>query len=274
MHIFKNFSEMLEYVSSRLKSGSHRVESPTWHSQPSGKIMRECLNINFQVIMQGDYYEWAKQLKANLPWADEHFLERVSGVPVNPPPSHVNWPYAKKENGEHTKQGQFSHTYPERFWPKKAGNVISIESSNKGLKLAFTDIAKGPLSPDILGIRYRYGDLNDTIEKLLLNPLTRQAFIPIWFPEDTGLINERVPCTLGYHLIMRNNRLHINYYMRSCDFMRHFRDDIYMAARLADWVLKKLRNEEFDIWGRVELGFITVSITSLHLFEEEHALLK
>ncbi len=34
------------------------------------------------------------------------------------------------------------------------------------------------------GIRYRYADLHDVIDTLNKDPLTRQAYIPIWFPED------------------------------------------------------------------------------------------
>jgi thymidylate synthase len=78
------------------------------------------------------------------------------------------------------------------------------------------------------------------IDLLRDRPTTRQAFIPIWFPEDTGAHHgERVPCTLGYHLMARDGRLKIVYYMRSCDFLRHFRDDVYMAGRLCQWVCER-----------------------------------
>src|SRR5690606_30257924 len=59
-----------------------------------------------------------EHVKPNLPWADLHFAERVSGVPYNPPPSHVHWPFAVNANDAHRSDEKFSHTYPERMWPK------------------------------------------------------------------------------------------------------------------------------------------------------------
>src|ERR1041384_5480764 len=121
-------------------------------------------------------------------WAREHFGERVSGEPLNPAPSHVRWPYAVRGNEDHTSDTKFDHTYPERFWPEWAGD--------------------GGDRPANMGIRFPYGDLRDVVGLLATKPLTRQAYLPVWFPEDTGATEgQRVPCTLGYHFMQRNNRL-------------------------------------------------------------------
>lgn len=175
----------------------------------------------------------------NLPWAEDHFLERISGAPLNPPPSHSWWPFAQRDNSEHTAEGKFSHTYPERFWPKFAES-LGIRS----------------------GIRFEYGDLDDTIDLLKSRPGTRQAYLPIWFPEDgaAALSGERVPCTLGYHFLIRGGRLKIVYYIRSCDFYRHFRDDVYMAARLAQHVGERV--------GATPRSLV-MHISSLHIFAAE-----
>src|SRR5690606_6346025 len=122
----------------------------------------------------------------------------------------------------------FSHTYPERFWPKWAG----VE--DYGMKLRdFTHE----------GIRFLYGDYNDLIEVIKKDPTTRQAYLPIWFPEDlnAAINGQRVPCTLGYHFIIRRGYLHINYFIRSCDIIRHFKNDIYLACRLVYDVIKKTK---------------------------------
>ncbi len=93
----------------------------------------------------------------------------------------------------------------------------------------------------MFGIRYNYGDFGDVIRLLQREPFTRQAFLPMWFPEDTGSVHgERVPCTIGYHFMRRGNYLHIVYYIRSCDYLRHFRDDIYVACINLMWVLETL----------------------------------
>src|SRR3546814_17811567 len=83
----------------------------------------------------------------------------------------------------------------------------------------------------------------------LRSPYTRQAYLPVWFPEDTGSASgQRVPCTLGYQFLIRETPagkvLHIIYNMRSCDFMRHLADDIYMTIRLAQWMPDQLQRSE------------------------------
>jgi thymidylate synthase len=198
----------------------------------------EVLNFTFSVKDTDlKISELVNQIKPDLPWADDHFAERVSRKPLNPPPSEEWWPYAPKGNKQFKKNGIFSHTYPERYWPKGYN-----------------------------GIRFPYGDLDDLINLLLNDPYTRQAYLPVWFPEDLGAsIDERKPCTLGYHFIMRDNKLHIIYYIRSCDFYRHFRNDIYMTVRLQHWVLDELQNHNSE-WKIVVPGSFTMHITSLHMF--------
>lgn len=175
-------------------------------------------------------------------WCREHFEERVSGIPTNPGESYKRWPYAKfKSDDDFLRHGdKFSHTYQERFWPKVAGE-----------------------DPNNHGIRYGYGDLKDVIKQLKDNPLTRQAYLPIFFPEDTGAIEgQRVPCTLGYHFEIIDNNLTVNYFIRSCDAYRHFRNDIYFTARLLNHVYLELRT----VGIRVGLGTVTMFISNLHLF--------
>src|SRR5918994_728289 len=159
----------------------------------------------------------------NEVWANEHFLERVGGMPVNPPPSHERWPWSR-HNGNHISADQFSHTYPERMWPKHAGNChgpYAYAPSEAGGIQAVDQHGQGDVTHVChghKGIRFMYGDLSDVVDLLIRNPLTRQAYLPIWFPEDTGAHHRmRVPCTLGYHFMVRNNQLSCRYYMRSCD---------------------------------------------------------
>jgi len=122
-------------------------------------------------------------------------------------------------------------------------------------------------------MRFKYGDLDDVVNLLKKEPFTRQAYLPIWYPEDTGAVHgERVPCTLGYHFIRRGDHLHILYFIRSCDYLRHFRDDIYLAIRKLYWILDKLKTE--PNWKNVKPGIFDMKITSLHIFKVEKELLK
>jgi hypothetical protein len=194
------------------------------------------------------------EIRPNLPWADEHFDERVGGQPLNPPPSHVRWPFAQKNNAQFGGHDKFSHTYPERIWPKYA-----LDEPNSVLS----------------GIRYEYGDFGDVLDLMEREPFTRQAFLPIWFPEDTGTVHgERVPCTLGYQFIRRGNHMHMTYYIRSCDYIRHFRDDVYMACRKLMWLLDNLKQRDPKRWSDVTPGYFVMHITSLHCFNSEKGILR
>ena len=121
------------------------------------------------------------------------------------------------------------------------------------------------------GIRYDYGDLDDVLTLLQKYPYTRQATLPIFFPEDTGAVHGgRIPCTLHYHFLLRNDRLHLWYTIRSCDAVRHFRDDVYMAGRLCQWVIDELKNMDNDydaqeFWEGVVPGNLYFTAYSFHV---------
>lgn len=206
---------------------------------------RELQDVVFEYSLPVSMPQLQKEVGPNLPWAEDHFQERVSGIPHNPPPSHEWWPFAQRGNDQHRKDEKFSHTYPERFWAR--WNI--------------------PVAMPRFGIRYRYGDLDDVVNLLQESPFTRQAYLPVWFPEDTGAHQgERVPCTLGYHFLRRGDYLSCRYFIRSCDFLRHFRDDVYMAGRLTQWVAEKLEG--------VQAGNLVMFIGSLHIFEGEQGTLQ
>lgn len=258
MKTFQKPSDAIKWSKERLIDFGQEVKIEKWQSIEAPDSTWELLNHSFQFFIPETIKELESEINPNLPWAYDHFTERVSGLPLNPPPSHNWWPFAQKNNEQFGGTAKFSHTYPERIWPKYE-NV-----DNKG----------NCLGEKRRGIRFEYGDLDDLCNLLKREPFTRQAYLPIWFPEDTGSVHgERVPCTLGYHFIRRNDRLHMTYYIRSCDYIRHFRDDIYMACRKLFWILSKLRLEGEE-WNNVRPGYFAMHITSLHCFNSEKGVLK
>ena len=90
-------------------------------------------------------------------------------------------------------------------------------------------------------------------------------------------LEERVPCTLGYHFMLRDDQLHCFYPMRSVDFVRYLRDDLYMAGRLVQHLIKQLRVREVadgftDIstpgyWETIMPGNLEFFASSMHIFE-------
>ena len=275
MHVVQNasFSQRLEFKSifSTLKYRlleSSPVDVGEWQSIQGSVMMRELLHVIFEYDMPATQQDVAEDTGARLPWAEDHFLERVGGEPLNPAPSEAWWPFASKKSGDtnkdHKSEGSsFSHTYPERMWPKMAND-------------GFIDPYDGQIPHR--GIRFDYGDLGDVVDQLFNSPNTRQAYLPIWFPEDTGVVHgKRVPCTLGYHFIIRDGKLDISYFMRSTDLVRHFQDDVYMAVRLAQWVVNQLNLAHQNVANtaiRYEVGNLIFHTANLHIFEQDVDLLK
>jgi hypothetical protein len=268
VRILPSFAKAVEWTSELMRTSAYEVRGTRWQStdvstKPEMR-MKEILNHSFQVKLGNeDIPALQRDIMPNLPWAEDHFLERVGGKPLNPGVQWRNWPWALSADKFRTEGEAFSHTYMERYWPKRAGQMLT-----------------GDDLPH-LGIRYRYGDLNDVIDHLLGDPLTRQAYFPVWFPEDTGVVHgERVPCSLGYHWILRNGYLHTSYFIRSCDFVRHFRDDLYLSTRLTYWLLDQLRKKQEELgllavnagpgywidWKSVQLGLFTFHCVSMHCF--------
>lgn len=238
------------------------IKTGEWQSQDvsdnSDFDTPELTNVSFSMKIPHTINELGEITKARLPWAEDHFLERVSGIPYNPAPSEAWWPFAQKRdndtNPDHKSEegGKFSHTYPERIWPKFA---MEGERAPNGRQIFVPH----------MGIRFLYGDLNDVVEQLVRSRHTRQAYLPIWFPEDTGAVHrKRVPCTLGYHFLVRHDKLQVTYYMRSCDVMRHFQDDVYMAGRLGQWMVNMI-NSSSDA-PAIQVDQLIMHVASMHCF--------
>lgn len=195
-----------------------------------------------QPVMKFDMVDNEEDLNfltgADQPWAAEHFAERVSGKPLNPPPSHVKW---RMKTSDYMVDGKFDHTYPERMWPK-------------GL---------------MTGIRFDIGDLYDVARLLDKDPTTRQAVMPMFTYEDitAGIEGRRVPCSLSWNFIIRDGYMHCTYTMRSCDAVRHMHNDIYFANKLVLWMISNIRHD-------VKPGKLMMTVSSLHCFENDKPILR
>lgn len=245
--------EELKGIYQKFLDEAYRSESSSWQSQEINKTnpMWEIRNVVF--TLDDLHFSGAHEFNPDLPWCDIHFDERVSGKPLNPGESYKIWPYYNQGSVNNDqcfrRSGQFSHTYMERYWPARAGNMaLHPDADNHARRIP--------------GIRYEYGDLRDVVNLLKKDPYTRQAYLPIWFPEDTGVVHgERVPCTLGYWFNRSGAVLNVTYLIRSCDIVRHFRNDLYLTYLLLDWICIHL--------GEVVPGEITTWIGSLHCFESD-----
>lgn len=272
-NVYRTFRDARAALTTRFKVISKRVETQRWQGMKiegrKDMVTYELLNESMEVPLFGieDLSYWQKDISPNLPWADDHFLERVSGAPLNPGVEWSNWPWASSADKHRTEGEMFNHTYAERLWPRHAAlaNDINAQIPLK-IDQDFFDIQKQfGLPPARRGIREEYGDLGTLIDKMAWEGDSRQLYIPLYFPEDTGA-EGRMPCTLGYQFIVRDKQLHIWYPLRSCDFYRHWKDDCYLAIRLLLWALNECRNRNPTDWNAIKPGTFSMHMTSLHIF--------
>lgn len=235
---------------------------------------REMTHVHIDIPMYGEELDlYAHDTQAEIPWCDDHFAERVSGYPMNPGTEWRNWSQTKAHRGGVDgfldPRGKFNHNYMERYWPKFAGQVLAPTESANAWRHQFSQQHRGgPAPTPNRGIMYEYGQLIDVVDLLADDPYTRQAYFPVWFPEDTGGGSKRAPCTIGYHFLMREDKLDITYHIRSCDLYKHFRNDVYLTIRLLLWVLDKVRARNLE-WAHVKPGRFIMQIGSLHLFRPD-----
>lgn len=260
--MYDNFDEAIAATNLHMRDTSTLVHTERWQGldiskRPEAK-MYELINWDLRAPMYTEDVDvYRGEIKPNLPWADDHFAERVCGYPMNPGTEWANWPWARSAAEFRDSKGRFEINYMERFWASGEFDDTPFP---------------GDITPRLMGIRGRpYGDLGSIVDLLAREPMTRQAYLPIYFPEDTGA-GGRIPCSLGYFWIMRNGQLNVHYPIRSCDFYRHFRDDVYLAVRLTLWLLDRLREKD-PSWKAITPGIYSMWIGSLHLFVNDYILL-
>lgn len=236
------------------------------------ELLHVSIDVDLSRNLPLEYYR--SVLSPNLPWADNHFEERVCGQPINPGVEWANWPWGNSADG-FRESGQFNHNYMERYWPRRAG-MVTIPTLYPKDYADQLYAGEGLLIPEHRGIRGRYGDLNDVVAKLCLEPTTRQAILPIYFPEDTAVIRGRQPCSMYYHFLMDDKkRLDVVYPMRSCDFIRHWSDDVYLTIRLLLWVINQCKEDDKTrlpsarYWTDVVPGRFVMHIANLHMFRND-----
>lgn len=207
--------------------------------------MLEMFNIFLTLDIPHEITELISETNADIPWAEDHFDERIGREPLNPGNQWKNWPYYRDMDNDrlfrNDREGnKFSHTYMERMWCK-------------GYK----------------GIGYEFGDFNDFLVRFLEDPYGRQHYFSIWHPEDQSPGSRRRPCTIGYFFQIVNMKLECTYHIRSCDIFRHFHNDIYMTGRLMQYVWEAMT----EVLPYLRLGNLYMWIGNLHCFEPEKPLL-
>lgn len=107
--------------------------------------------------------------------------------------------------------------------------------------------------------------LENVIQTLVDDIHSRQAYISVFQPEiDNERFggDSRIPCSLGYQIMIRNNRLNVIYMMRSNDYFGHMPIDIWLAWELGIYLVDRLQ----ETYPRLKLGHLTYFSGSLHAY--------
>jgi thymidylate synthase len=261
MKTYGTFADAIQDSIWKLLGIGSDVQPNNWQSMGVSQLkaaqMKELLFHSIKVMMPKGIEGLRNEIHPNLPWADEHFeLERVSREPINPGETWREWPWSNSANTFRKDESQFDHSYAERYWPRFAGYTHDGHVDDKH-KNVFNER---------VGVRNRVGDLDDIVERLHTDNMTRQAVLSVWHPEDQVDTGKRVPCSLTYQFINRGNHIHVIYNIRSCDAFRHFRDDLYLTARLLLWVIVELQLKDATRYHELKPGFFVMNIGSFHCF--------
>lgn len=221
MRIFRRFPEALGEIKRDIAEMGIKIHPLTYQDKDVAK------DPNFDTLELQNYAYTVTQpvpgeLKPTLPWADEEFKERITTPPVNPGEA---WKLRKEVWTEFLcDDGKFAYCYPERF-------------------ASFNQI------PRIL-------------ERIKVDPDSRQLFLAVYNPSDIKNMGgiSRVPCTIGYQVQIREDLLHLTYIQRSADFITHFNNDVYLAARMQQYLAEK---------SGYKVGRYTHFIMSLHMFRRD-----
>jgi hypothetical protein len=111
MKKFWKFNDAIEWTKGTLHDYSYDVHTEKWQGKEIKDNdmyrMIEYLNHSFSCAIDPDLDELRTQIRPNLPWADDHFEERIGGNPLNPPPSNEWWPFNQRKNEEFKKQENY-----------------------------------------------------------------------------------------------------------------------------------------------------------------------
>ena len=237
--IFKDCLEMVQEMDRELKVSGITV--PVKHYQNKELVgdnqnTKELLGVNFIIskpsLKKRDMLEFLfKEDADNIEkYCEQEILDRVNREGLNPGNSYKIrldlWQsLMSKKDGE-----KFDYTYSERInYHTQLDNAISA--------------------------------LKDDIH-------TRRAMIMIFKPEDTdestGLAT-RIPCSISYQFLIRNNKLMLIYYIRSNDYFKHFAIDIWLANAMQEYVVEQLK----DTYPNLKVGSLNYYCGSFHAYNED-----
>lgn len=217
-YLFGNTRMIISSLTTLLENKGETYEGSAGNSTKEKKKFRELRGISFDITGWDDRSQMMSDNGLSVAFAETDFSDRLSVNPVNPGRA-IELDTVGVLSKYRRSNGKLDYTYSERM-------CYQIEP----------------------------------IVKLLLeHPDTRQAFMSIWNPElDLPNVEIlRVPCSIGFHFMIRDNKLYLVYYMRSLEVTKCLGNDIYTSTRLLETIASRLG---------IETGTVTFCVGSMHLF--------
>lgn len=236
MRIYKTIKDALNETFRDLKVRGISVECNSYQDKKlegEDRFVKELMGVAFKIdkpLLNRDdciKYVFGEDADRIIKYCKQEIKDRCSGKPLNPGNSYKirqdMWNKFLEDNKK------FSYQYAERLWTNN--------------------------------------QFNNVIECLKNDAGTRQAVLSVW-NSNLDMLSEklgggnRIPCSLNYQFMIRNNRLHCIYSMRSNSAIEHCPIDLYCTTGLMEYIVKKLK----DNYPELKVGSLTYICGSLHAF--------
>jgi len=230
MRIYKTIKDALNETFRDLKVRGISVECNSYQDKKlegDDRFVKELTGVAFKIdkpLLNRDEairYTFKEDADRIIKYCKQEIKDRCSGKPLNPGNSYK----IRADMWNKFLEGKkFSYQYAERLWTNNQfESVIQCLKNDSG---------------------------------------TRQAVLSVWNPDKDMDINKlgggnRIPCSLNYQFLIRNDRLHCIYSMRSNSALEHCPIDLYCATGLMEYVAKRLN---------IKVGSLTYICGSLHAF--------
>lgn len=106
--------------------------------------------------------------------------------------------------------------------------------------------------------------LGQLINTLKEDKHSRQAVVQIFHPDDLNKTggDTRIPCSVDYQFLIRNDRLYMIYHMRSSDAIGHFAIDIWLSAEMMNYIVNLLK----ESYPKLKVGSLVFFAGSFHAY--------
>lgn len=237
--IFKNCFEMIQEMDRELKVAGLTVPVQHYQNQKlegENQNTKELIGVNFIIskpylcrdeMLKFMFKDEAEKIKE---YCEVEFKDRIDRTGLNPGNSYKVREDLWQKLMSRDHEGKFDYTYSER-------------------------------------INYR-GQLDNVIKTLRDDKHSRRSMIMIFSPDDTVYsmgFHTRIPCSISYQFLIRNNKLFVLYYIRSNDYFKHFAIDICLTSMIQEYVCEQLR----DIYPDLKVGPLNYYAGSFHAYNED-----